>query len=81
MQPAGAGQGVEGGTAPCAGMAAEEQGVLPREGDVSVDSLDDVVVPGVVASNFFGTGSRVIYKSQSVNMLLKVIQPNLAIRF
>ena len=56
MQPAGAGQGVEGGTAPCAGMAAEEQGVLPREGDVSVDSLDDVVVPGVVASNFFGTG-------------------------
>ena len=37
-------------------MAAEEQGVLPREGDVSVDSLDEVVVPGVVASNFFGTG-------------------------
>ena len=49
MQAAGAGQGVEDASALCSGMAAEEQGVLPGEGDVAVDPFDLVVVPGVVA--------------------------------
>ena len=31
-------------------MTAEEQGVLPGEGDVAVDTLNEVVVPGVVSA-------------------------------
>ena len=50
MQSAGTGQGVEDGTALRPGMAAEEQGVLPGEGDIAVDALNEVIVPGVVAT-------------------------------
>lgn len=44
MQAAGTGQGVEDASAFCPGMAAEEEGVLAGEGDVSVDQLDLAVL-------------------------------------
>ena len=64
MQSAGTGQGVEDGTALRPGMAAEEQGVLPGEGDIAVDALNEVIVPGVVATR--GDGFNAIPLVQEV---------------
>lgn len=64
MQSAGTGQGVEDGTALRPGMAAEEQGVLPGEGDIAVDALNEVIVPGVVAPR--GDGFNAIPLVQEV---------------
>ena len=50
VQSAGTGHGVEDCAAPGSGVAAEELGVLPGEGDVAVDTLDEVVVPSVVSA-------------------------------
>ena len=50
VQAAGAGQGVEDGSAFCSGMAAEEQGVLPGEGHIPVNAFYEIVVPGIVTA-------------------------------
>lgn len=49
MQAAGAGQGVEDASELRSGMAAEEHGVLSGQRDVTVDTFDLIIVPGVVA--------------------------------
>lgn len=48
-QTAGAGERTEDASAPCAGVAAKEEGVVSGEGDISVRAFDKVVVAGYVA--------------------------------
>ena len=45
VEAAGTGKGVEDAPAFSAGMTAEEERVVPGEGDIAVCSLDEIVVP------------------------------------